>query len=668
MEYALLKDIVYIFGLSIIILIIFHRIQVPFIVGYLLTGILVGPYGLALIEGVSEVEVLAEIGIVLLLFTIGVEFSFKNLLQIKRSVLIGGPLQVIFTTVVGFTIALSLDMPIGESIFIGFLLSLSSTVIVLKLLQERAEVDTPQGQTALGILIFQDILIVPMMLLTPLLAENPSLLMESPYTIVAKGIGIVIFAIILAKWIVPRILYYVVRTQSRELFILSIITICFSVAWISHSVGLSLALGAFLAGLVVSESGYSHHTLDNVLPLRDVFTSFFFISIGMLLDIKYFFEQPTLIILLVLGILIIKTIATGFASLLIGFPLRIAILVGLALSQVGEFSFILAKTGLMYGFLSGDYFQLFLSISVLSMVASPFVITFSPHLAGYLMKLPLPQRFKFVTNPVKKRKKFHSINDHLVIIGYGFNGRNLAQAAKMSGIPYSIIEMNPEIVREADEKNEPIYYGDAVHESILKSLNIEGARIAVVAISDPATTRRIISTVRKISPNIHIIVRSRYIRELNQLFELGANEVIPEEFETSVEIFTRVLTKYLIPRDEIEAFISEVRSHCYEILRSPLNISATYSDLDRHVHGINISTFRIHQNSPINGKTLVQIDLRKQYGVSVVAIQRDSKILPNPDADMVIQANDVLYVIGSSENIIIATHKFASLNESDENP
>ncbi len=666
MEHALLKDIVYIFGLSIIILIIFHRIRVPFIVGYLLTGILVGPYGLALIGSIYEVEVLAEIGIVLLLFTIGVEFSFKNLLQIKRSVLIGGPLQVLFTTIIGFTIGLSLDLPLGESIFIGFLLSLSSTVIVLKLLQERAEVDSPQGQTALGILIFQDILIVPMMLFTPLLAEDPALLVESPYTIVAKGIGIIIFAIILAKWIVPKILYYVVRTQSRELFILSIITICFSVAWISHSVGLSLALGAFLAGLVVSESGYSHHTLDNVLPLRDVFTSFFFISIGMLLDIKYFYEQPALIILFVLGILIIKTITAGFASFLIGFPLRIAILVGLALSQVGEFSFILAKTGLMYGFLSGDFFQLFLCISVLSMAATPFVIAFSPHLAGYLMKLPFPQRFKFVTYPLIKRKKVHSHKDHLVIIGYGFNGRNLAQAAKMSGIPYSIIEMNPEIVRKADEKNEPIYYGDAVHESILKSLNIERARIVVVAISDPVTTRRIISTIRKISPKTHIIVRSRYTRELNPLFELGANEVIPEEFETSIEIFTRVLTKYLIPRDEIETFISNVRSQSYEMLRTPSNVSATYSDLEHHIHDINISTFRIHQDSPISGKTLAQIDLRRQYGISVVAIQRDSKILPNPGADMVIQTNDVLFVIGSSENIIRATNKFVASNESDE--
>ena len=656
----MLKDIVYIFGLSIVILIIFHRIRVPFIVGYLLTGLLVGPYGLALIGGVEEVEVLAEVGVVLLLFTIGVEFSFNKLLNIRRSVLIGGPLQVLFTVIAGFAIAFILGMPAGESIFIGFLLSLSSTVIVLKQLQERAEVDTPQGQSALGFLIFQDILIVPMMLFTPLLANDPGYMAASPYAIAVKGTAIIVLAIVMAKWIVPKILYYVVRTQSRELFILSIVTICFSVAWVSFSAGLSLALGAFLAGLIVSESGYSHQTLDTILPLRDVFTSFFFISIGMLLDINYFYAHTGLIILFVTGILVIKAISAGMASLLIGYPLRVAILIGLSLSQVGEFSFVLSKTGLMYGFLSGDFFQLFLCISVLTMVVTPFVIAVAPRLAGYILKLPLPQRFKLVKYPQINNKEVYSRNDHLVIIGYGFNGKNLAQAARMAGIPYAIIEMNPEIVKDAQTKNEPIYYGDAVHESILRSLNIEEARIVVVAISDPVTTRRITRTIREISPKVHIIVRTRYTRELNPLFELGANEVIPEEFETSVEIFTRVLTKYLIPRDEIEAFIADVRSQCYEMLRTPSTVSATYSDLEQHSHDINISTFRIHRGSPLSGKTLAQSELRKRYGVSVVAIKRDSKILPNPGANTLIRTDDVLFVIGTPEKIIKATDKFVS--------
>jgi len=390
-----------------------------------------------------------------------------------------------------------------------------------------------------------------------------------------------------------------------------------------------------------------------------------FISIGMLLDINYFYAHSGLIILFVVGILVIKSITAGLASLLIGYPLRIAVLIGMALSQVGEFSFVLSKTGLMYGFLSGDFFQLFLCVSVLTMAVTPFAIAFAPRMAGYIIKLPLPQRFGFIKHPHLKGREVHTENDHLVIIGYGFNGKNLAQAAKMAGIPYSIVEMNPEIVKDAKAKNEPIYYGDAVHESILKSLNIEGARIVVVAISDPVATRRIISTIRKISPKVHIIVRTRYTRELNPLFELGANDVIPEEFETSVEIFTRVLTKYLIPRDEIEAFISDVRSQCYEMLRTPSAMTATYSDLERHIHDINISTFRIHRDSPLSGKTLAQIDLRKRYGVSVVAIKRDTEILPNPGADTVIRTDDVLFIIGTPDKIIKATDKFVSPGEKD---
>jgi CPA2 family monovalent cation:H+ antiporter-2 len=322
MEIPLLNDIVIIFGLSIVVLFICHRLRVPAIVGFLLTGILAGPYGLGLVEAVHKVEILAEVGIVLLLFTIGIEFSLKDLIRIRKSVLMGGSIQVLLTLLVTFVIARQLGQPIGESIFIGFLVALSSTAIVLKLIQERAEVDSPHGRTTLGILIFQDVIIVPMILVTPLLAGATGNSGESALFLLAKGIGIIGLVIVSAKWIVPHVLYQIARTRSRELFLLSVIVICLAVAWITSSAGLSLALGAFLAGLIISESEYSHQALGNILPFRDVFISFFFVSIGMLLDIGFLFQQPEIIVLLTLSILALKTIIAGFAVILLGFPGR----------------------------------------------------------------------------------------------------------------------------------------------------------------------------------------------------------------------------------------------------------------------------------------------------------------------------------------------------------
>ena len=659
MEIPLLNDIVIIFGLSIGILFICHRLHVPAIVGFLLAGILAGPYGLGLLKAVHEVEILAEIGIVLLLFTIGIEFSLQRLLQIKKSVLMGGSIQVSLTFFAAFLIARQLGQPVGNSVFMGFLISLSSTAIVLKLLQERSEVDSPHGRTALGILIFQDIIIVPMILITPLLAGATGNAGESVLVLIAKVIGIIGLVVVSAKWIVPRVLYQITRTRSQELFLLSIIVICLAVAWATSSAGLSLALGAFLAGLIISESEYSHQALGNILPFRDVFTSFFFISIGMLLDVGFLFQYPGTIALITLSVLVLKLIITCFATVLLGSPFRTSILVGLALSQVGEFSFILSKAGVEHGLLAGNIYQMFLAFSVLGMAATPFIITLSPRIADIILRMPLPKRLISGFYPVSGIKA-EDKKDHLIIIGFGVNGKNVARAARFAGIPYAITEMNPETVRSERSKGEPIYYGDATQKTVLHNANIKNAKIVTIAINDPTATRRITEVIRGINPKVHLIVRTRYLQEMKPLYELGADEVIPEEFETSVEIFTRVLTKYLMPRDEIERLVAEVRADGYEMFRSLSKASSSFCDLKLQLHDVDINTFRILQESPLIGKTLAQIELRKRYGVSVVAILRDSQILSNPGADMLFQSNDVLYVLGSSKKISEAINVFSS--------
>ena len=666
MEIPLLSDIVVIFGLSIAVLFVCYRLRIPTIVGFLLTGVLAGPYGLGLVKGVHEVEILAEIGVILLLFTIGIEFSLKDLLKIRRSVLLGGSLQVLLTTLTVFFIAEMAGFTFGQSIFIGFLISLSSTAIVLKLLQERAEVDSPHGRTALGILIFQDIVVVPMMLLTPLLAGESENISRSLLILLAKGVGIIVLVFISAQWIVPQLLYQVAKTRSRELFMLSIVVTCFAVAWLTSSMGLSLALGAFLAGLIISESEYSHQALSNILPFRDIFTSFFFVSIGMLFNLNSLFDQPILIVFIALGVIALKAITASAETVLLGFPLRTSILAGLALSQVGEFSFILSKVGVGYELISQKSYQTFLAISVLTLVVTPFTISLSHRLADSASNLPILKKLNSGLYTLWEiqddDKKVHS-KDHLIIVGFGINGRNLTRAAKVAGIPYIIIEMNPDTVRGEKAKGEPIYYGDATQEAVLEHAGIKHARVIVIAISDPAATRQVTATSRRLNPKVHIIARTRFLQEMNPLYELGVNEVIPEEFETSVEIFTRVLTKYLVPTGDIERLTAEIRSDSYEMLRSPSPSSASFSDLRLSIPDVEISTFRVDEKSQIVGESLAQIGLRSRYGVTLLAIRRDSEILSNPSGATRLYANDVIVILGSPDNIAEVAGLFRGQDE-----
>ncbi len=312
--------------------------------------------------------------------------------------------------------------------------------------------------------------------------------------------------------------------------------------------------------------------------------------------------------------------------------------------------------------LAGDIYQIFLTVSVLTMAATPFIIALAPRIADTVFRLPLPRRLKSGLHPVQEIK-VTDIEDHLIIIGFGVNGRNLSRAARVAGIPYAIIEMNPEIVRTEQAKGEPIYYGDAIHGVILQHAYIEGARIVVIAISDPAATRRITAIVRKLNPTIHIIVRTRYLQEMQPLYEIGADEVIPEELETSVEIFTRVLVKYLMPRDEIESFIAVVRSDSYEMFRSISRESVPFPCFKPHLPGVDIVTLRVFERAPAVGKTLGQIELRKKYGVTLLAVRRNSRMLSNPDVGMSFCAGDLLVVIGQPDKIAGVTGLFSNPEE-----
>ncbi|MDM7934020.1 MAG: cation:proton antiporter, partial [Methanothrix sp.] len=481
--------------------------------------------------------------------------------------------------------------------------------------QRKGQFDSIYGRTTLGILIFQDMIVVPMMLVIPLLPGSLQTVAVSPITILLRGGLMVALVIIGARWAVPRALYQVAKTKDRELFLLSIVAICFAVTYLSYLSGLSLGLGAFLAGLIISESPYSHQAFGNVLPLRDAFSSFFFISIGMLLNLEFVGRNLPEVLALTLGAMILKALIAGLAVLAMGLAFRVSVQVGLALSQIGEFSFILSKAGFESGIISPDVYQLFLDIAVLTMAATSFLMAASPRVADGLLRLPLPEKMRngHLIHPSDSRLEER---DHLIIVGFGVNGRNVAMSARAQGIPYLIVEMDPQIVREESTRGEPIIFGDAATESVLLHVGARSARVMVIAISDAASTRRIVELARRISPGLFIIARTRYLQEMGPLQEIGADVVIPEEYETSVEIFARVLEHYGIPRGEIESFVEKVRSDGYEMFRSLYQepvCSASITPLSEEIAALQVP-------ASAEGKTVGEIGER---GVVTLAVHRD---------------------------------------------
>ncbi|HHO76103.1 MAG TPA: potassium transporter KefB [Deltaproteobacteria bacterium] len=655
METSLLADLLIVFSLCIAVIFLFLRIRVPSIIGFILTGILAGPHGLGLIGEGREVEYLSEFGIVLLLFTIGIEFSLKNLLEIKRPVLLGGSLQVGFTLALTYALAVFGGLAWNKAVFIGFLVSLSSTAIVLKLLDERAEITRPHGRNTLAILIFQDLIIVPMMIFTPFLSGMPGETDVSFATLVVEGLALLVFVYVSYKWIVPNILFQIAKTRSRELFLLSIVMICLGVAWMTAELGLSLALGAFLAGLIISESEYSHEALGRILPFRDIFVSFFFISIGMLLDLSFLGENLALILALALGIIILKAATGGIAVMLLGYPLRIAVLTGLALAQIGEFSFVLSRTGMEYNLIDETKYQIFLNVSLLTMAVTPFILNLSPRVADILMKFPFPAKIKngFLSVSFDAfSENRHIMDDHLLIIGFGVNGRNVSRAAKMAGIPYVILEVNAETVRSERASGQPIFYGDATQGAVLEHVGAKNARVAVIAIPDAAATRRITTALRELNPNLHIIARTRFVREVSPLYELGADEVIPEEFETSIEIFSRALSEYLIPRDDIERCIAELRADGYKMLRGLSGEATAIHRLEQELPEFKVVTLRVNEGCLLAGKSLMEIEMRKKYHVSILAIRKNGTSVFNPGGEDVLCPGDAIIVTGQIAKIL----------------
>lgn len=651
-EIPIIADLLIIFGLAIPVIFLCHRLNIPSLVGLLITGIMIGPNALVVIESQAQVEVLAEIGIILLLFVIGLEFSLEKLSRIKTVVLAGGSIQVLSAIGLGTVLAYSLGVVGPQAIFAGFLIALSSTAIVLKMMQDRGEIDTPEGQNMLGILIYQDVAIVPLMLLTPFLAGAGEKLMRELGVLVASAGFMILLVIVLARYVIPPVLHWITSTRQRDLFLLSIVFMGLAICWISFRLGLSLSLGAFLAGLVISESEYSHEAIAHVIPFRDVFTSLFFVSMGILLDPGIFLEMPLVILGLTIAVMGIGTLTAGLAILLLGYPLGVVTSVAVGLNQVGEFSLILSKVGLDYELITLGNYQLFLAVAVLSMMITPFEYRI---VSRWTKKMPDVDLYSWLgwgsPVPVDRTASVSEPNDHLIVVGYGPTGRHLVQALETYDVPYVISEMNPTTVHAQQNEGRPIYYGDAGQEAVLERLGVHRARALVVTMSDPAAARQIVQRARSMNPDLHIVSRTRYIDEMKPLYELGADEVVPEELETSLAIFVRVLRKYMVPDEEIRGTVQGLRSDYYEELVVPDSGQDGIAGNSSALSSFNTSRIEVPEGEQISGETLADLDLRNEFDVTVVAVERGEETTLSPASDFRPRSGDVLVVMGEPEHV-----------------
>ncbi len=653
-DYNVLGDLLVIFSVSIAVVLLFHQFRLPSIAGFLVAGALIGPHGLHLVPDLSQVQILAEIGVVLLLFTIGIEFSLTSLASSRRLLMIAAPIQVGGVLVLATLCAVVGGLSVRQGIFWGFLLSLSSTAIVLKALGERGDSDTIHGRATIGILIFQDLAVVPMMLLTPILASSNEDSLLTVLLTLGTSVMVVGFIVAATWYLVPKLLEVIVRSRSRELFLLTIIVLCLGIAWLTSLGGLSLALGAFIAGLVISESEYSHQAMAEVLPFRDSFNSLFFVSIGILMDWRVVVDHPLLIVALLVSILVGKFVTGTGAVLATGTPPRSAVMAGVALAQVGEFSFILAQGGQEAGLLRGDLYQLFLAVSVLTMMITPFFIQWSPHLARRTEALQRLHRWlpgRTMARAAEVEGRSLKIKDHVIIVGYGLNGRNLARVLGDTEIPYVALDLDGDTVRREAQHGVPIYYGDATNQNVLRHVRIEDARVLVIAISDPFSARRTVQVVRGLNPKIHIVVRTRYLRELEELHQLGADDVVPEEFETSIEIFALVLRTYGLPPEFVSKKAEQIRREGYALLRR-----SELPELAHHLRGgtltdVEVETCRIEGDSPAVGKTLADLSIRPMTGASVIAWTRQGVTQSNPSEKVRLEAGDVVVLLGSPTQI-----------------
>ncbi len=645
----LLNELAAIAALGVLVTVVLARLRLPAVAGLLFAGALAGPAGLGLVTSAAAIEVLAEVGVVLLLFSIGLEFSLSRLRDIFRRVALGGVLQVGLTTLAVFGVGLAFGLPAGRAVFFGFVFALSSTAIVLRALAERRELDAPHGRFIVGTLIFQDLCVIPMLIVVPLLAGGTSAGGAAAAIAVAlgKAAALIVAVVVVARVVVPRVLAWVDRARSREVFLLAVLALCMGTAWLTSLVGLSLALGAFLGGMVVADTEYGHRATGDILPLRDVFVSLFFVSLGMLFDVREVMAHPGLVALLAAGFVFGKGALATLSAMVMRFPARVAWLAGAGLAQFGEFGFVLSRQAQASGVVTADEVRPLMTAGILSMFLTPLLVRAAPHLtAGHRLLAPLEKLIG--VRGIDEAAAGGGLEGHVVIVGYGVAGQVLARALAANARPYLVLELNADTVRAARARGEPVFYADATSTEALGHARLAQAKALVLVMNDPQAVERVVDAVKRVAPHVPVVLRARYLADKGRLLALGATDVVAEEVEGAVEMLVRVLRMLEAPRNVIEDRVREARETTGGAERKLTAPRPSFHELPA-LKDVKVERFVVEAGSLAAGKSLSELDLRRGTGALVVALERGGKVVEALDPAAPLEVGDVLYAEGSGD-------------------
>jgi monovalent cation:H+ antiporter-2, CPA2 family len=624
------------------------RLGQPVLLGYLLAGLVVGPAGLKLVQSADEINVLSEIGVALLLFALGVEFSLGDLFKVRRIALGGGPLQILLTTLfaggLAYVIGAVEDIP--SAIFLGAALSLSSTALVLKSLIERNEVQSPHGQVMLGILIVQDIGLGFMLAVLPALTQPSGMIVQSLLLALGKAALFFAGAAIAGLYVVPPTMKQIARTGSQELFVLSVVALCLGVALLTQALGLGIEMGAFVAGLMISQVEYSDQALHSILPMRDVFATLFFASIGMLIDPLFLLSHAGLLIGLVTVVMIGKAIIITPLVALFGYPFRTALAVGLGINQIGEFSFVLSGVAQQLGLFSTKLYGLTVGTTAITLLLTPFVLKFSPALFHRLEMLPGVGKWLRADQYPKAVSMPDALTDHCVIAGYGRVGETLVRLMRSHGYRVLVIDNDEATLQVLREQKIPYIYGDASSELVLDKARIKQAQALAIALPDAMATRLTLKRAKSLAPNLDITVRAHGNQEIDVLYQLGAKEVVQPEFEAALEMGTHVLLNLGGAVSAVSQSVQTYRAGRYRDIEPTRFESLISTNLSEAIEGLDGNWHPLAEGSKIVGLTIAQANIRQQTGTTVMAIRRGRKLLRYPDPQTVLSAGDRLLLVG----------------------
>lgn len=658
-EFELIKDIAVIWAVALVSGLVCIRLRQPVIAGYMLAGIVVGPFGLKLIGQTHQIKMLAEFGVAMLLFALGVDISLKQVIASARRILSAGSVQVLGTLVAAWAIASisGLAASPGEGFLFGSVCALSSSVVISRTLIDRGELDSVHGRILIPLSLVQDLSLVAIIPFLPVFRDSSHIDMSGVLLSALKAGLFVILVVIGATKIVPGVLAKSAKSNSKEIFLLTILVICLAIALLSQALGLSIALGAFLAGIMMSESVYAHQALHDVSPLRDVFSTIFFVSVGMLLDPAFIGQHWIQVLVFVTALITGKAILGTVAALLATSNLRNAILVGIGLSQIGEFSFVLLTLGYGYNLINQSMYNLFFAGAVVSMMATPALMTLAPKIMQRHFRRP--NGLMEEDTPPHARTKLH---DHVIICGFGRIGRNLGLVLESFNIPFLVIELNATIIEDLAIRGIPHIYGDAMSQLTLVKAHLSEADCLVLTMPDPLSAESVAAFAREVNPEIKIIARAHRTQDIRVFRAAGVNAVVQPEFEASMEITRLVLHSLGRPGLDIHGAMQQIKTLRYAIFQPDIDDIEPGAHVEFSENQMGI-WLKVNTQS-LSGKSLRDLKIRSRTGATIMAVKHDGKTLTFPDPETHLYLGDEVYAVGTYEQL----HNFEEMFSLQELP